>query len=67
MQTVSSDPLDIVVPDTRLSRAKRALTTCQTKLAQQTTLESKFYYEMCIRGWRRCIELLEAEKGGATE
>lgn len=61
------DPLDIVIPDTQLSRAKRALATCQARLAEQTTPESQFYYLMCIKGWRRWIATLELEKGGAAD
>ena len=55
-------PLAIVLNDTTLDRARRSLATCKRKLAQQTTPESRFYYEMCIKGWQRYIESLEAEQ-----
>lgn len=59
---MKDDPLEIIIPDTALERAQRALATCQRKLAEQTTLESKFYYEMCIKGWQRNIETLRAQQ-----
>lgn len=58
----SADPIDIILPDTQLGRARKALATCQRKLAEQTTLESKFYYEMCIKGWQRWIATLDAQQ-----
>ena len=62
MTTQQADPIEIIVPDTALDRARRALATCERKLSEQTTPEGRLYYQLCIRGWRQNIAALEAEQ-----
>lgn len=59
---MSADPLDIVIPDTQLERARQKLATCQRKLAEQTDKLSRYYYEKCIEGHRRDIARIEAQQ-----